>query len=153
MARNASWDRKWTPSLEWQPYLCLLLIRECCHYLVLSSNIRAKGDKMKRKNNPIRLPFEIWCSLAVPQCAASNKGNWSSWWLYTLIKFNRSIDFNTVIFLVNRFKVKRKKQSLMTHCFWLLHGHCACGLNALIMHVQTGCIDGSRCLVCMCIAS
>ena len=26
-------------------------------------------------NNPIRLPLETWCSLSVPQCTASNKGN------------------------------------------------------------------------------
>ena len=41
-----------------------------------------KGDKMKRENNPIRLPLETWCSLSVPQCAASNKGNWNSWCLH-----------------------------------------------------------------------
>ena len=43
--------------------------------LVLSSNIRLKGDKMRRENNPIRLPLETWCSLSVPQCTASNKAN------------------------------------------------------------------------------
>ena len=59
-------------------------LREYCYYLVLSSNIRVKGDKMKRENNPIRLPLETWCSLFVPQCAASNKGNWNSWCLYRL---------------------------------------------------------------------
>ena len=37
-------------------------------------------------------------------------------------------------FLVPRFKVKYKKQSLMSHCFWLLHG--VCSLNALVMVKQ-----------------
>ena len=50
-------------------------LREYCYYLVLSSNIRVKGYKMERENNPIRLPLETWCSLTVLQCAASNKGN------------------------------------------------------------------------------
>ena len=77
----ALWDRKWAPSLEWQP-LSLSPLREYCYYLVRSSNIRVKGDKMKRENDPIRLPLETWCSLSVPQCAASNKGNWNSWCLY-----------------------------------------------------------------------
>ena len=57
-------------------------LREYCYYLVRSSNIRVKGDKMKRENNLIRLPLETWCSLSVPQCAASSKGNWNSWCLY-----------------------------------------------------------------------
>ena len=50
-------------------------LREYCYYLVLSSNIRVKGYKMKRENNPISLSLETWCSLSVPQCAGSNKEN------------------------------------------------------------------------------
>ena len=50
-------------------------LREYCYYLIVGSNIRVKGDKMKRENNPIKLLLEAWCSLSVPQCAASHKGN------------------------------------------------------------------------------
>ena len=57
-------------------------LREQRYYLVLGSNICVKGDKMKRENNPIRQPLETWCSLSVPQCTASNKGNRNSWCLY-----------------------------------------------------------------------
>ena len=35
--------------------ISLLTLREYCYYLVLNSNIREKGEKMKRENNPIRL--------------------------------------------------------------------------------------------------
>ena len=51
---------------------------------IIINNIRVKGDKTKMKNNPIRLSLETWCSLFVPQCAASNKGKWNSWCLYLL---------------------------------------------------------------------
>ena len=57
-------------------------LREHCYYLVLSSNVLVKGDKVNRENNLIRLPLETWCSLSVPKCIASNKGNWNSWCLY-----------------------------------------------------------------------
>ena len=67
---------------SWMAALSLSPLREHRYYLVLSSNIRVKGDKMKRENNPIRLPLETWCSLSVPQCAESNRGNWNSWCLY-----------------------------------------------------------------------
>ena len=54
-------------------YLCLLYTKyRFC--LVPRSNMDIKWYKMKRENNPIRLPLETWCSLTVPQCAASNKG-------------------------------------------------------------------------------
>lgn len=79
---STSWDRKWAWSLEWQLYLCLLLICEYCYYLVLSSNISVEGDEMKRENTPIRLSSKTWCSLFVPQCATSDKGNWNFCFLY-----------------------------------------------------------------------
>jgi len=74
------------------------LLRENCYYLVLSSNIpekerrlgkqsyKAAKESYKRilENNPIRLPLETWCSLTVSRSAASNKGNWSSWCLYSV---------------------------------------------------------------------
>ena len=66
----------------WMAAISSSPLREYCYCLVLSSNIRVKEDKMKRENNPIRLPLETWCSLSVPQCTASNKGNWNSWCLY-----------------------------------------------------------------------
>ena len=40
---------------SWLPAISLSHLREYCYYLMLSSNIRVKGDKMKRENNPIRL--------------------------------------------------------------------------------------------------
>ena len=43
-----------------------------------------KRRQDEEENNPIRLPLETWCSLSVPQCIASNKGNWNSWCLYTV---------------------------------------------------------------------
>ena len=46
-----------------------------CYYSVLSSNIHEKGDKLKREINPLRLPFNSWCSLSVYQCAAANREN------------------------------------------------------------------------------
>ena len=46
-----------------------LSLREYLYYLVLSSNLHVKWDKMKRENNPIRLPLETWSSLIVRQCA------------------------------------------------------------------------------------
>ena len=61
-------------------------IREYCDYLVLSSNNCLKKDKMKRENNRIGLPLEIWCSLSVPQCRVSNDGNWNSLCLYWFAK-------------------------------------------------------------------
>ena len=67
---------------SWMAAISLSSLREHWYYLVLSSNIRVKGDKMKRENNPRRLPLETWCSLSVPQCAASNRENWNSWCLY-----------------------------------------------------------------------
>ena len=54
---------------SWMAAISLSPLREHRYYLVLISNIRAKGYKMKRENNPIRLPLETWCSLSVPQCA------------------------------------------------------------------------------------
>ena len=69
-------------SKSWMTAISLSPLREYCYYLVQSSNIRVKGVKMRRENNPISLPLETWCSLSVPQCAASNKGNWNSWCLY-----------------------------------------------------------------------
>ena len=45
--------------------------REYWHYLVLSSNIHVKREKMMRENNPVRLTFDSWCSLSVPQCATT----------------------------------------------------------------------------------
>ena len=67
---------------SWMAAISLSPLREYC-YLVICCNVRVKGDKMKRENkNPIKLPLETWCSLSVPQCAASNKGNWNSWCLY-----------------------------------------------------------------------
>ena len=71
-----------TQSLEWVAAISLSHLREHWYYLVLSSNIRVTRDKMKTENNPIRLPLETWCSLSVPQCTASNTGNWNSWCLY-----------------------------------------------------------------------
>ena len=68
---------------SWMTAISLSPLREYCYYLVRSSNIRVKGDKIKMENIPIRLPLETWCSLSVPQCAASNKGNWNSWCLYS----------------------------------------------------------------------
>ena len=56
---SASWDRKRAPSLEWQPFLCLLYAN-----ISIISNICVK--EMKRENNLIRLPLETWCSLSVP---------------------------------------------------------------------------------------
>ena len=67
---------------SWMTAISLSPFREYCYYLVLSSNTRLKGDKMKRENNATRLPLKTWCSLSAPQCAASNKGNWNSWCLY-----------------------------------------------------------------------
>ena len=58
-------------------------LHEYWYYLVLRSNIHVKGDKMKRENNPVRLTFNSWCSLSVPQCAAAYRENWNSWCLYT----------------------------------------------------------------------
>ena len=69
---------------SWMTVISLSPLPEYCYYLLGSSNIRVKGDKMKRENSPIRLPLETWCSLSIPQCAASNKGNWNSWCLYKL---------------------------------------------------------------------
>ena len=67
---------------SWMAAISLSPLREHWYYSVLSSNIRVKGDKIKRENKPIRLPLETWCSLSVPQCTASNRGNWNSWCLY-----------------------------------------------------------------------
>ena len=36
-------------------------LREYCYYLVLSSNIHVKEDKMKREYNMIRVPLETLC--------------------------------------------------------------------------------------------
>ena len=38
--------------------ISLSALRKYCYYLVLSSNIRVKGDRMRRENNPMRLPLE-----------------------------------------------------------------------------------------------
>ena len=43
---------------SWMAAVCLSPLREHWYYLLLSSNIRVKGDKMKRENNPIRLPLD-----------------------------------------------------------------------------------------------
>ena len=67
---------------SWIAAISLSPLHEYCYYLVLSSNVLVKGDKMNQENNPIRLPFETLCSPSVPQCVASNKGNWNSWCLY-----------------------------------------------------------------------
>ena len=77
---------------SWMTAISLSPLREYCYYLVWSSNIRVKGDKMKRENNPIRLPLETWWSLSVPQCAASNKGKWNSWCWYTTRHLHQRIE-------------------------------------------------------------
>ena len=56
---------------SWMAAISSFPLHEYWYYLVLRSNIHVKGDKMKRGNNPIRLPFDSWCSLSVPQCAAT----------------------------------------------------------------------------------
>jgi len=61
--------KSWIAAISLSPW------RELWYYLAPSSNIWVKGDKMRRENNPIRLPLETWCSLSVPKCTASNKGN------------------------------------------------------------------------------
>ena len=53
--------------------ISLSALREYCYYLVLSSNTRVKGDRMRRENNPMAAIRGTWCSLSVPQCAASKK--------------------------------------------------------------------------------
>ena len=50
-------------------------LREYWYYLVLSSNIHVKGDKIMRENNPVWLMFDSWCSLSVRQCAAAYREN------------------------------------------------------------------------------
>ena len=82
VVHSASWDRKWAPKVL--ALISLSPLREHWYYLVLSLIIRVKKDKIKRENNPIRLPLETWCSLSVPQCTASNRGNWNSCCLYWL---------------------------------------------------------------------
>ena len=57
-------------------------LSEYWNYLVLSSNNHVKGVKMKRENNPVRLPFGSWCVFSVLQCAPAYRGNWNSWCLY-----------------------------------------------------------------------
>ena len=79
---------------------------EYCYYLLLSSNIRVKGKKMKRENNPIRPPLQTWCSLTVPQCAASNKGNKNSWYLcLTIVRHllcSRPLSNDVSVLLLNQ---------------------------------------------------
>ena len=50
-------------------------LREYWYYLVLSSDIHIEGGKIMRENNPVRLPFDSWYSLCVPQCAAAWREN------------------------------------------------------------------------------
>ena len=84
---------------SWMAAVSLSPLREYCYYLVLSSNIREKERRLGKQsykaakessyktileNNPIRLLLETWCSLTVSRCAASNKGNWSYWCLYSV---------------------------------------------------------------------
>ena len=45
---------------SWMATISLSPLCEYCYYLVLSSNICVKGDKMKRGNNPIRLLLETY---------------------------------------------------------------------------------------------
>ena len=52
-------------------HIVFISLRECWYYLVLSSNIHVKGDKMTRENNPVRLAFNSWCLLSVPRCTAA----------------------------------------------------------------------------------
>ena len=72
---------------SWMAAISLSPLREYCYNLVLSCNIRVKGDKIKREYNPVRLPLETWYSLTVPQCATSSKGNWNSRSLYCACTF------------------------------------------------------------------
>ena len=72
---------------SWMAAISLSPLWEYCYNLVLSCNIRVKGDKIKREYNPVRLPLETWYSLTVPQCATSSKGNWNSCSLYCACTF------------------------------------------------------------------
>ena len=104
---------------SWMTAISMSPLREYCYYLVQSSKIRVKGDKMKKENNPIRLPFETWCSLSVPQCVASNKGNWNSWCLYIhnippRLEFLSSIspNFHTIDLAKNKNEWVRNKMAI-----------------------------------------
>ena len=72
-AHGALWDRKGAPSLKWQSFLhfftqLLVLFGSKFHYSL-------KGEKMMRENKPLRLTFDSWCSLSLPQCAAAYREN------------------------------------------------------------------------------
>ena len=52
-------------------HIVFISLREYWYYLLLSSNIHVKGDKVTRENNPLRLAFNSWCLLSVPRCTAA----------------------------------------------------------------------------------
>ena len=62
-------------------------------------------------------------------------------WVH-FITFNPNNDINTLFLVVYRFKVKYKKESFMSHSFWLPHG--VCNLNVFIMVKQDA-------LMCWCL--